>query len=285
MIRRRWCAPPPPTLKAAADEYRLVRVRAAAGLVAIKPEMIGDEHRNDVARATGELMDAMTARPDSYTSAYNLANFHMARAEYPQAIDSFRKATKLRPDYLPAYVNAAFAYNATGQNDKAEASFRKAIRIDSNSIPAHLNLAMLLGEQGRMREAEESFRNVLRIDPNSAAAAYNLGVILADNRLSEALDWCKRACEIRGDLPKYAYTYAFYLRQAGAVDRAAEILEDVIGRNARYVEAYFLLGEIYEQQEHYDKAKALYSTAIETLTLSPPQRYTLSEKIKRLNRK
>ena len=143
----------------------------------------------------------------------------------------------------------------------------------------------LLGEQGRLREAEASFRNVLRIDPNSAAAAYNLGVILADSRLSEALNWCKRACEIRSDLPKYAYTYAFYLRQAGSVDKAAEILKDVIGRNAPYVEAYFLLGDIYEHQKHYDKAKALYSTAIETLTLSPQQRYELSRRIKRLNRK
>ena len=169
-------------LAATRDEYRLVRVRAAASLAGLEPERLDEPYRTSLTEATEELVAALNARTDDYTSHYNLGNFYMDSRDYEVAVTSFQRAIRLRPDFIPSHVNVAFAFNAMGRNDRAVASFRKAIELDPNSVPAHLNLAMLLGEQGQLSEAEKAFRKVMQIDPNSAVAAFNLGVIVASDR-------------------------------------------------------------------------------------------------------
>lgn len=269
-------------LDAARDEYRLVRVRAATSLARVPTEMLRDSDRESLAGATAELAAALGAHPDDYVSHYNLGNFHMDRREYPQAISAFDAAIKLRADYLPPYVNASLAYNASGRNDKAEASLKAALKIDPNSVAAHLNLGMLLAEQSRMGEAEAAFRDALKGDPNSAVAAYNLGVMLAKDRMPEALDWCRKASVLLPDNPRYAYTYAFYLRQSGSDDQAIEVLRSLTDKQVPYAEAYFLLGDIYEKQQQFSKARDAYSVALALPGLSEQQWYGLAARIRQI---
>jgi len=269
-------------LGATGDEYRLVRIRAATSLARVPTEMVPQADRQNLAAATAELKAALGANPDDYVSHYNLGNFHMDRREYPQAISAFESAIKLRADYLPPYVNASLAYNAGGQNAKAETSLKAAIAIDPNCIAANLNLAMLLAEQSRMREAETAFVDVLTTDPNSAVAAYNLGVLLAKDRMDEALKWCRKASILEPDNPKYAYTYAFYLRQGGSGDRAIEVLRSLTDKQVPYAEAYFLLGDIYEKQQQFSEARDVYSAALVLQGISEQQRYGFAARIRQI---
>ena len=269
-------------LDATRDEYRIVRIRAATSLASVPLEMLWDSDRRAIAAATAELKVALGARPDDYVSHYNLGNFHIDRRDYAEAISAFRQSIKLRPDYLPPYVNASLAYNAAGQNDKAEASLKAALDIDPNCVAAHLNLGMLLAEQGRIGDAETALRKTLSIDPNSAVAAYNLGVLLAGDRMSEALNWCRRASALRPDNHRYVYTYAFYLRQSGAVEQAIEVLKSITDKQIPYVEAYFLLGDIYEKQQQFTKAKDVYSAALALPELTGQQRYGFAARLRQI---
>ncbi len=259
-------------LKATSDDYRLVRVRAATSLATVRPEMLAAPHRERLEKATTEFKVAMTARPDDNVSHYNLGNFYADRREYQQAVKSFQTAIRLRPDFLPPYVNIAFAYNALGQNDKAEQSFRKALTLEPKNLAVHLNLGMLLGEEGRVREAEETFRKALQIDPNSAVAAYNLGVILAADRIQEALQWCRKAYTLRPDLPNYAYTYAFYLTQAGSQNEAVKILSDMVSQQVPHADAYAFLAGIYLRRGEFDKARKVYEAAARNRGFSKTER-------------
>ena len=128
---------PDALLKAVGDDYRLVRVRAAAALAGIPEERLPEEQRRRVREAMAELMDSMKSRPDDMASHYNLGNFHMARGQMQEAVAEFETATRLQPEALPPYVNAALAYNALGQNDKAEASLRRALSLDPTNAPAN----------------------------------------------------------------------------------------------------------------------------------------------------
>jgi tetratricopeptide (TPR) repeat protein len=269
-------------LKAAGDEYRLVRVRAAASLAGVKPQMVAERYRKDLLKATAEFETAMSARPDDNVSHYNLGNFYADRRDYRRAADSFRTAIRLRPDFLPTYVNIAFAYNALGQNDKAEQSFRRALTLDPNSLVTYLNLAMLLGELGRVREAEDTFRKALQIDPNSAVAAYNLGVILASDRPKESLLWCRRACELRPKEPRYGYTYAFYLNEAGLPDQAIKVLSDMVNRQVAYADVYTFLAAIYMRRGDFHKAHNVYEAAARSKGLSESERNTFNDMARRL---
>jgi tetratricopeptide (TPR) repeat protein len=247
--------------QATADEYLLVRVRAAGALAGVPAEQLASDRREAVRRATAELLDALHARPDDYASQYNLGNYWMQRGDQDQALASFQTAIKLRPDFVPPYVNIAFVYNAKGENDKAEASFRKAIALEPNSPVIHLNLGMLLGEMNRPAQAEQAFRKCLAFDPNSAIAAYNLAVMLAPDRPYESLRWCQKAYQLRPQEGKYGYTYAYFLHQRRETDEAVKVLKDMVRRGVPYADAYALLGQIYLQRGQLDEAVAVYRAA------------------------
>ncbi|MBL7185278.1 MAG: tetratricopeptide repeat protein [Phycisphaerae bacterium] len=269
-------------LGATSDNYRLVRVRAAASLAGIGSEGLRDEHQKDLQRATAEYLEALQSRADDYVNHYNLGNFYLARRQTDQAIRSFETAIKLRPDYLASHVNAAFAYNAAGRNDEAEASFRRALELDPNSVAVHLNLGMLLGEQSRLGEAEDAFRRALKVDPKSAVAAYNLGVILAPKHPPEALKWCGKAYRLRPDEPKYGYTYAYYLYQSRDVDKAIGVLQAMVKRQVPSSDAYALLGAIYQGRGELYRAIEAYRAATKNNQLPQSDRSAFETMIQRL---
>ncbi len=269
-------------LGATNDEYRLVRVRAAASLASIPPDKLRDNYQKDLQKATAEYLEGLQARADDYINHYNLGNFYLARRDTDQAISSFETAIKLRPDYLASHVNVAFAFNAAGKNEQAEASFRKALKLDPNSLITHINLGMLLGEQSRLSEAEEAFRKALKVDPNSTIAAYNLGVVLAPEQINQAIKWCRRAYELQPEEAKYGYTYAFYLyrnKQSGA---AIDVLQAMVKRQIPYSDAYALLGAIYQRRGELDKAVEVYQSAVKNKRMSQQDRTSFETMMKRL---
>jgi len=268
--------------KAAADEYLLVRVRAAASLAAIPAEQLPNESRPTVARATAELLEALGARPDDYTSGYNLGNYYMQRGDQDKALSFYLTAIKLRPDFLPPHVNIAFVYNAKGQNDKAEASLRTAIALDPNNPAVHLNLGMLLGEMNRPKEAEQAFRRTLEIDPNSAAAAYNLAVCLAADRPAESIKWCRRAYELQPEEGKYGYTYAFYLYQRLQRDEAVKVMTEMMRRNVPCSDAYVLLATIHLERTELEDAANVYRSAAGNPRLTQAERESFQTALRRL---
>ncbi|MHC4117745.1 MAG: tetratricopeptide repeat protein [Planctomycetota bacterium] len=272
-------------LAATRDDYRLVRVRAAASLSGVPPQGVQNEYQKDLQKATAEYLEGLNARGDDYASHYNLGNFYLARRQTDQAVRSFETSIRLRPDYLASHVNAAFAYNAAGRNDKAEASFRKALELDPNSVAVHLNLGMLLGEQSRLSEAEAAFRQALKVDPNSAVAAYNLGVILAPKRPNEATKWCGRAYQLQPDEPKYGYTYAYYLYQSKNIAKAIEVLQRVVRSGPAHSDSYGLLAAIHQQRGEFDKAIQVYLAAVKNNRLPQRDRTAFEMMITRLQQR
>jgi len=285
--------------KATGDEYLLVRVRAASALAATPVEQFPDEYPRSclrqedagaVGRATKELLEALSARPDDYASHYNLGNFYMQRGDQGKALASYENAIKLRPDFVPPYMNIAFVYNAKGENNKAEASLRRAIALDPNNPAVHLNLAMLLGEMMRPADAEQAFRKTLALDPNSAVAAYNLGVMLArqtcgglaSDRPYESLRWCRKAYQLRPEEGKYGYTYAFYLNQCRETDEAVKVLKEMVRRNVPYGDAYSLLGAIHLKRGEVDEAAGVYRSACANGSLTQSERENFRAILRRL---
>jgi tetratricopeptide (TPR) repeat protein len=265
------------------DDYRLVRVRAAAALAALPRESLGERDRNSLEAATAEFEAAMHARPDDFASYYNLGNFFMERRDLPQAVKCFEMSSRLRPDHVAPLVNASLAYNELGQNEKAEESLRRALKIEPASAAANLNLGLLLAEMGRPREAEDSLRAAFKADPKLAVAAYNLGVLLAGDRLDEAIDWCRKAAELQGDEPKYAYTLAFYLHRKGDTSGALRVLQPLVDRGTAAADVYALLGQIYTEDGQKDKAIGVYRQAMANERLPDQDRARFAAMIESLS--
>ncbi|MFC1760836.1 tetratricopeptide repeat protein [Planctomycetota bacterium] len=269
-------------VKATQDDYRLVRVRAAASLASLPTEHIPAAGRKAVAAATEELKVSFTSRQDDFAAHFNRGNFYMNRRNYEAAIEAFGATNQLRPDFMAAYVNRAFAYNAKGQNEQAEKAMRQALDIDPNNGIVHMNLGMLLGELERTDEAKAAFKRSFQLDPNNAQSAYNLGVILASKDPGASTAWCKKAYDLQPEEAKYGYTYAFYLLQQNQVDRAMDVLEEQIKTRVAETDSYMLLADIYRRQNQPQQVRWVWEQALQNLTLSPEDRALLERQIQSL---
>ena len=100
---------------AVGDSYRLVRVRAAASLARYPAAWFQGEDLEKVKKATDEYLASLTARPDQWTSHYNLGNYYLNRGEVRQALASYDTALKIEPRAAMVMVNAAMAYAQMGE--------------------------------------------------------------------------------------------------------------------------------------------------------------------------
>jgi len=156
---------------------------------------------------------------------------------------------------------------------------QKALALDPGDAAANFNLGLLKAEQGDLRGAEERLRASLKKDPTLAAAAYNLAVIVSKDRMPEAIEWCRKAREANPAEPKYAYTLAFFLYQAGRLEAATSVLEDVVNRWAAYVDGYVLLASIWESRREFERAGAVYRRALSIEGIAPRAREMLTAKL------
>jgi len=273
------------TLKAAAgDSYRLVRVRAAASLAHYPAAWFQGEDQDAVKKATEEYQASLTARPDQWTSHYNLGNYFLNRGEVKQALAAYDTALKIEPRAAMVMVNAAMAYAQTGGKDQAEKFLLKAIKVAPDNAAAHFNLGLLQAEQKRTKEAERELKEAFRLDPMMAPAAYNLCILTAKESPMEAMSWCKKAVELNPQEPKYAYTLAFYQKEQGDLKNAAATLQDFLTRRPGFADGYLLLAEIYVQQGDHSQAEAVLRQAQQVESLSPRDRARVTAVLQKLSK-
>jgi len=273
----------PALVTAAGDDYRLVRVRAAASLAHFPAAWLQGGDRDKVIKATDEYLASLTARPDQWTSHYNLGNYYLNRGEVKQALASYDTALKIEPRAAMVLVNAAMAYARTGEKEPAEKSLLKAIKIAPDNAAAHLNLGLLKAEQNRVKEAERELKKAFRLDPKMAPAAYNLCIITAKDRPKEALSWCKKAVDLNPQEPKYAYTLAFYQKEQGDLKNAAATLQNFLTRRPGFTDGYLLLSEIFLQRGERPQAEAMLRQALQVENLPPRDRARVAAALQKLS--
>jgi Tfp pilus assembly protein PilF len=248
---------------ATGDDYRLVRVRAAAALTQfpnIKPQ---GKAKEALDKATDDYLTALVARPDSWDAHYNLGNYYLGQKRPKEALVEYDEAIKREPQALLVLVNAAMAHARLGETGKAEERLHDALNIAPESAAARYNLGLIKAEQGDLPAAEQNLKAAFKADPQLAGAAYNLCVITAKDHPAEALEWCRKAVALRPMEPKYARTLAFYQQQGGDNAGAVATLETLINRVPAYPEAYLLLADIYAQQGKKDEAAKVCNRALE----------------------
>jgi tetratricopeptide (TPR) repeat protein len=271
-------------LVAIRDEYRLVRIRAAATLAGLPIENLPLRAQGDLEAVFNEFERSMKSRPDNFFAHFNLGNYYMERGEAKKAITSFKFALKFRPEGVIALVNASIAYARLGKKDKAEEFLRRALIINPEDATANFNMGLLMAEINKPQAAKGFLHAALTTDPNMAEAAYNLGVLFAKENIDEAIKWSQKAAEQRPHIPKYAYTHAFYLYQKGQSERAVTVLKGIIENRSFYTDAYLLLGEIYEKQKKFKEAEELYQKALNTELLNPQIRQIFKARLYAIQR-
>ncbi len=205
---------------------------------------------------------SIVSRPDQWEFHYNLGNYYLDRGDFQQAVASYETALKMEPQGVLIMVNQAMVYARMGENQKANDALQKALKVAPDNAAANFNMGLLKAEENDPKAAEQHLRRALKADPQMAQAAYNLCVMLSKDRPDEAMDFCRKAAELRPDQPRYAFTLAFYQQQKGDLDGAAGTLDGLINQHPRYGDAYVLLGGIYEKQGMKGEAEKVYNRGL-----------------------
>jgi len=236
-------------IEATGDEFRLVRVRAAAGIATFPRMTAPGIYQTQLKKANKEYLAFIMARPDQWTSHYNMGNYQLSRGETKKAVVSYRKALKIEPQAVMAMVNSSIAYAQLGENDKADKSLQAALKIAPDNAAANFNMGLVKAEKNELKQAEKYLKKAIKSDPQMAQAAYNLCIIISKDRINEAVAWCRRAAELRPQEPKYAYTLAFYLEQKGDRDEAIGTLQAILEKYPQDKDAEMLLKELSEKEQ------------------------------------
>jgi tetratricopeptide (TPR) repeat protein len=231
-------------VESTADDYRLVRVRAAAGIASFPEMSVPPAYQSQLDKANKEYLASITTRPDQWTSHYNMGNYLLGQEEPGKAIASYQTALQLDPQAIMAMVNMSIAHARQGEADEAEKILLKALKLDPDNAEANFNMGLLYAEKGDLKAAEENLRKAFTADPQMAQAAYNLCIITARDRIEEAVSWCRKASDLRPQDANYGYTLAFYLNQNGDKSAAMKILKAILEKNPRHKDARLLLERI-----------------------------------------
>ena len=271
-------------VKATADDYRLVRVRAASSLTAFPNLQLNEVEKKNIDVANAEYFSSLTSRPDQWSSYYNLGNYYMDRADPRAAVSSYETALKLEPRAVLAMVNESMAYARLGETKKSEASLQKALKIAPDSAAANFNMGLLKAEQNDLKGAEKHLKAALKYDPQMAQAAYNLCIIIAKERIDEAIAYCTKAADLSPQEPRYGYTLAFYQQQKGNSVAAIKTLENLIEKQPGYADAYLLLGGIYQKQGKKSEAEQVYTKALDNEGITPAFKARIAAELNRLKK-
>ena len=249
-------------LKAAADTIKLVRVSAGSSFSDYSDSRFSETEKKLVDKVNKEYLESIVARPDDWSSHYNMAIYQQKKGNYNKALESYETAARLYPESLMPLINSSVLYSNMGNQAKAEENLRKAFVVDPKNVAVNLNLGLLLAEKGEIDEAEKSLKNALKIDPKHPVAAYNLGVIASQHSMNEAINYVQIAVDAMPENPRYAYTLAFYQFKDNQKSKAVKTLKKIIDETPQYLNAVSLLCDIYTRDGKNAEAIAIYKKAL-----------------------
>ncbi len=231
-------------IEATADDYRLVRVRAASGIASFPRMSVPPAYQAQMRKANDEYIALITARADQWTSHYNLGNYYLGQGDARAAAASYQTALQLDPQAILPMVNTSIAHARMGENDRAEKALQEALKQAPDNAAANFNMGLLQAGKNNLASAETYLKKAFAADPQMAQAAYNLCIITAADRIGEAVNWCRQASDINPQEPKYAYTLAFYQNRQGDREAAVTTLQALLAKYPQHKDAERLLNEI-----------------------------------------
>lgn len=264
------------------DPIRLVRIRAAFALTPFAHQICQAGQNKALDRATQELIESLTSRPDNATAHYNLGNFYTRANQNDAAIEAYQLAVKRNPQLTVAWINLAMAQYEQNQKGAAVSSLQRAVSSDPQNGVAHLNMGMLLAEQGNVATARTHFQTAYEINAKSGTAAFNLCVIEASKSWRSAKPYCEAAVQAEPSNIKYAYTLAFYLAEKKNPKLAIELLFPLLQKQPDNPSIYSLLAKLYLARGKNEKAKFVYQSGIDNPQLPQSNRAAFSKQLRNL---
>ncbi len=178
-----------------------------------------------------ELAKSVRLKPDEAKYRYALGTAQLGRREYSSALAEFDATTRLDPRFADAYNNKGVVYLAQERWDDAIRSFNQAIDQLGYTTPEN--------------------------------ALANMGyAYFKKNDFPQALEHLKRSLAIQPENSVASKTLAEVYMAAGRLEKAREVLLQLVERDPNYVAGHLQLGIVFYKTGDKAKAKEEFATVV-----------------------
>ena len=199
--------------------------------------------------------------------------------------DDDRQATELlekfiieRPDVSAAYYDLSMLNYRDKNADKAEQYIKKAIALDADNKWYQEQYASILSDRGAYLEAAKIMADLSVSEPYdpsyliAASENYEHG-----HKYEEALKYLDKAIEANGpDEDLLERKMQLYL-SLNNVDKAANVVKELIAQDPKNGKYYKLLGELYDNNKMPEKATEVYTQAQKAVPGDPSIQLGIAE--------
>jgi tetratricopeptide (TPR) repeat protein len=165
---------------------------------------------------------------------------------------------------MQVYVNEGRNFLNEGKFDLAISNLNEALKLDSTFWPAHYYRGVALTKKNQYQDAIKAFERVVRLNPDQAQAHIELGRVYQrmGNSLQAGVCYDDAMMADRGLAEGY-FGMATVKLQLGFADQASRLLQDCIGINPSFGEAYVLLSLLkYDGKTNVEESIALLNAAM-----------------------
>jgi len=204
----------------------------------------------------GASIDKIDPQATDFYRLFDEAYTQIQNNQFPQAIDTLRKAIATNPDDSLSHYVLATALSANDQENDALLEYRQAVVLTPTNPSFLDHLAVSLALNGDLEGAIEQLQKAIVVDPGSVEYRFNLGYVLESRgdfagaisplekavALSRSRDW---RC-----LAELAKVYDKTGRAADAIVLARQALDLAVKQNNQQVSR--TLQDALDRYEHDD---------------------------------
>jgi tetratricopeptide (TPR) repeat protein len=220
-----------------------------------------------------EYFDQLVAAyPNDERANFALAGYYFGQQDFPQAIQSYKKATELAPGFSSAYNLLGYAYRQNVDYPNAEQAFKKYIELIPNDPNPYDSYAELLLKMGKFDDSITQYLKALSVDQNFINAHQGIAAALLykGNADEAAAELQKITDKARSDAERRTALFALTVVDvdSGKWDKALQDVDKqyALGEKTNDVPGMTgdlqLKGNIMLEMGKYDEAKALYERGL-----------------------
>ena len=200
-------------------------------------------------------------QPENYRAHLIAGNVHLAREEYEEALENYRKVELLYPEFsAPTYYKAA-AFELLGNTEKALLAYGNLLGKEPGLADARLQYSRILSNKSENAHAIEFLQKAIHNQPTNNYLNYILGEIYFNmGRRKEAIKAFSWHLSLHPRLQlTYVKLFDLYREHTGKLE---SILNKAISEDPSFHEAIIRLAKLYFDSNQIARAISSLEQAV-----------------------
>jgi tetratricopeptide (TPR) repeat protein len=208
---------------------------------------------------------ALEINPNATQVLIHLGNLSREQGKADEAMRYYQNALQKNPDSVEAYNNIGNIFQDRCKFSKARDAYKKALQIKPDYLDACFNMGAVMQKLGKHKAAAEYYQKALKLRPGFTEAIAALAdVDEKQGNYDQALQRLTPLISFPNPLPSVAATYGTLCRRLGRQHEGCNLIEKLINKPLppiRRQELLYVLGDMYDDLEQYNKAFEYYQLA------------------------